>query len=111
MLATTWDNVNLRGGRRHERIDDKWEDTNKDYMTSMHFDQRVNVNHLENSGKAFKSPEELSLEDFILEKDEVELIFSSLIPLYSHSLLERHPQLFKSLKSSIKDHVAHQFQD
>ena len=79
-------------------------------MTSIHMEERISANHMEHSGKAFKSPDELKLEDFIPGKDEMELLFCSLIPMYSHVLLERYPLLYKSLKGAIKDHVAHQFQ-
>ena len=73
-------------------------------------EERISANHMEHSGKAFKSPEELKLEDFIPGKDEMELLFCHLVPMYSAVLLNRHPLLYKSLKGAIKDHVPHQFQ-
>ena len=79
-------------------------------MTSIHMTERISANHMENAGKAYKSPEELQLEDFVPGKDELELIFSSLIPMYSSILIKRYPELYKSIKSAIKDHLPHQFQ-
>ena len=63
MLTTGWDNLNLGGNRRHERMTDKPEDMHRDCMTSLHIKERIDVNHLPNAGKAFKLPEELTLED------------------------------------------------
>ena len=65
---------------------------------------------LDNSGEAYKRPEDLTLEDFVPGSDEKELLFCNMIPMYSHALLRRYPQLFKSIKSTIKDHIPHQFQ-
>ena len=110
MLTTVWDNLNIRAKHRHERINDRYEDNNYDYMTSINVEERISADHLENNGKAFKRPEELTLEDFIPGKNEKELLFCSMVPMYSFSLLKRYPQMFKSLKSSIKDHIPHQFQ-
>ena len=110
MLGTAWDNINISGAHRHERMTDKHGDLHYDYMTSMHFNERIDANHLDHFGKGFKTPEQLTLEDFVPNKDELELVFCSLVAMYSHDLLERHPLLFKSLKSSIKDHLPHQFQ-
>ena len=80
-------------------------------MTSMHMTERIAANHMENAGKAFKKPEELTLEDFIPGKDETELIFCSLTSMYSALLVERCPKLYKSLKGAIRDHQPHQFQE
>ena len=110
MLTTGWDNLNLGGTRRHERMTDNLEDMHRDCMTSLHIKERIDVNHLPNAGKAFKLPEELTLEDYIPSKPEKEFVFSSLIPLFSAALVKRHPTLFKSLNSVIKDHFPHQFQ-
>ena len=52
---------------------------------------------MENAGKAYKSPEELQLEDFVPGKDELELIFSSLIPMYSSILIKRYPEYGKNI--------------
>ena len=110
MLTTVWDNINIRANHRFERITDTYEDLNFDYTTSMHMTERISVDHMSNAGKAFKLPEELTLEDFVPNSDEKELLFCSMVPMYSHALLQRYPELFKSLKSSIKDHHPHQFQ-
>ena len=109
MLSTAWDNLNLRGNRRHERVGDTWDDLNHDFMTSIHIEERVDANHMEHGGKGFKKVKDLTIEDFTPDNDEMELIFCSLVPMYSHALLQRHQTLFKSLKSSIKDHENHQF--
>ena len=111
MLSTAWDNLNLRGNRRHERVGDTWDDLNFDYMTSIHIEERVDANHMGNSGKAFKEIQDLTIEDFTPDNDEMELLFCSLVPMYSHTLLQRHPTLFKSLRSSIKDYEDHQFSE
>ena len=62
-----------------------------------------------NSGKAFKEIQDLTIEDFTPDHDEMDLLFCSLVPMYSHTLLQRHPTLFKSLRSSINDYENHQF--
>ena len=54
---------------------------------------------------------DLSIEDFIPDENELNLLFSNLIPLFSHVLLERHPMVYKSLRSAIVDHCPHQFQE
>ena len=111
MLTSVWDNLNLRSNRRHERVGDTWEDLNFDFMTSIHINERVDANHLDNQGKAFKSPEDVTIEDFTPDTDELEFIFCHLVSLYSHSLLGRHPQLYKALKSAVLNHrVPHQFE-
>ena len=110
MLTTVWDNINIRADHRFERVNDRWEDNNYDYTTSMHMKPRINANHLDNAGKAFKQPQELKFEDFVPSNEEKELLFCSMIPLFSFALLQRYPELFKCLKSSIKDHHPHQYQ-
>jgi hypothetical protein len=79
-------------------------------MTSIHITERVNVQHLEHNGKPVKMPEDLSIEDFIPDSKEMEFLFCSLVPLYSCSLIKRHPAMYKSLKSAILEYIPHQFQ-
>ena len=79
-------------------------------MTSIHLSERVNVQHLEHHGKPVKMPDDLSIEDFIPDSKELEFLFCSLVPLYSYSLLKRHPAMYKSLKSAILEYIPHQFQ-
>ena len=110
MLTTVWDNINIRASHRFDRITDNYDDLNYDYTTSMHMTERISANHMSNAGKAFKLPEELTLEDFIPKTEEKEMLFCSMVPMYSFALLKRYPELFKSLKSSIKDFQPHQFQ-
>jgi len=74
MLTTAWDNINVRGFHRHERIDGKYGDTNFDYTTSMHFSERINADHLDHAGKGLRTPEESTVEDFIPGQEELELI-------------------------------------
>ena len=110
-LTTVWDNLNLRGERRHDRTGDLWSDFNHDFMTSLHITERIDATHMDNSGKAFKKPQDLSIEDFVPGDNELELIFNSLIAMYSHSLVNRHPVVFKSLRKAIKDYSPHQFHE
>ena len=110
-LTTVWDNMNWRSGRRYERLGDKYSDKNYDFMTSLHISERIKVPHLDSRSDSVKNPEDLCLADFCLSDDENEMLFSSLIPMYSHMLLDRYPVLFKSLKGVIVDYVPHQFQE
>ena len=59
-VSTVWDNLNVRSGHRIERARDKWTDTNKDWMLSIHMTDRISVNHLDNTGDSVKRPGDLS---------------------------------------------------
>ena len=46
MITTVWDNLNIRAKHRHERINDRYEDNNYDYMTSINVEERISADHL-----------------------------------------------------------------
>ena len=110
LITTVWENINIRSGTRYERSGDTWADKNKDYMASIHIEERIDVNHLASTGNV-KSPDLLSIEDFCLSDKEYELLFCNLIVEYSSVLVRRYPMLFKSLNGCIKDFLPHQFQN
>ena len=110
LLSTVWDNLNVRSSSRYERVGDQWSDLNYDFMTSLHMLDRINVNHLDDTSKFVKKPDELNIDDFCPSKMELEFLLCSLVPMFSYALTQRFPKLFASLKDAIKDHVPHQFQ-
>ena len=60
LLSTVWDNLNVRSSSRYERVGDQWSDLNYDFMTSLHMLDRINVNHLDDTSKFVKKPDEMT---------------------------------------------------
>ena len=103
-----WDNLNLRTKHRFERSGDQYDNHNFDWMASLLIKDRINVNHMD-GGAPVKKPADLKIEDFIPSRLEKDYIFQNLVHYYSSRLVERHPEMFKSIKPHIKSHKQHQF--
>ena len=110
LLSTVWDNLNVRASSRYERADDKWSDLNYDFMTSLHILDRIDANHLDDTNRYVKKPEELKIDDFCPSKSELEFLLCSMVPMFTHTLVKRFPILYASLKDAIVDHIPHQYQ-
>ena len=108
-VQKVWDNLNLRTKHRFERGKDEYSTSNFDWMASLWIKDRVDANHLD-SGEPVKQATELKIEDFVPTEVEKDYVFQSLICYYSHHLVERYPDSFKSIKSCIKANKPHQFQ-
>ena len=81
-------------------------------MLSMWIKDRINANHMEHiEGKGLKEIEALCIEDFIPTLQEKEYLFASHVHYFSYVLVQRFPEMFKSLNSSIKMNKAHQFEE
>ena len=81
-------------------------------MASLWVKERINVNHMEHiPGNSSKNPSELCIQDFVPSSDEKDYIFLGLVHYYSSCLVSRHPEVFKSINSSIKVNYPHQFED
>ena len=106
-----WDNINLHTNPKYHRKRDSYSDYNKDWMASMWILERINANHMSHiPGHPLKDPSELSIEDFVPSIKEKDYIFSSLVYYFASRLVERYPEMFKSLNSSIKANKPHQFE-
>ena len=106
-----WDNLNLRTKRRFRRAGDDYSTFNLDWMASLWIKDRIDANHMDHrEGIALKDVENLSIKDMVPSDEEKSYIFRSLISYYSHRLVQRHPQLFKSVNRSIRPNRPHQFQ-
>ena len=109
-IQLVWDNLNISSKHRFKRCDDDIAALTLDWMASLWVKDRVNVNRMEHQGVPLKSAEELTIEDMVPIQVEKDYIFRCLISYLSHSLLERYPLLFKSLKPGIRQNRPHQFQ-
>ena len=111
-VQLVWDNLNLRSKHRFERVGDNYSDTNLDWMASLWIQDRISANHMEHrEGVALKAIENLSVKDFIPSETEKDYIFIALVHFFTYRLLQRHPLLFKSLATCIKEFRPHQFQE
>ena len=109
-IQLVWDNLNMSTKHRFKRCDDDIAALTLDWMASLWVKDRVNVNHMEHQGVPLKSAEELTIEDMVPIQAEKDYIFRCLVSYFSHSLLDRYPLLFKSLKPGIRQNRPHQFQ-
>ena len=109
-LQLVWDNLNLRTKHRYEREGDQFSANNLDWMSSLWIQNRINSNHMDHSGAPLKDVENLSLKDMIPNAKEIDYVFMSLVHLFSHRLVERHPLLFKAISRCIRPNRPHQFQ-
>ena len=104
----TFDNLNLTKRSRYQR--DEHSSSTYDYVASILVKDRVNSNHmLHNEGQALKSAEELHINDFIPLSKEKDYIYRAMVHKFTHDLLKRHPKLFASISSGIKEYCEHQF--
>ena len=111
-LQLVWDNLNLSLKHKYERSGDNYSDSNKDWMGSLWIQDRINANHMDHrEGIATKTVDRLSVTDMVPEEKEKDYVFQRLINYFSNRLIIRHPELFKSINSSIQSHIPHQFQD
>ena len=111
-LQVVWDNLNLRTKHRYERVGDNYADSNLDWMASLWVKDRISANHMEHrSGVPLKDDANLNIKDMVPSNLEKDYIFISLIYYFSYRLLQRHPDLFKSISSSIRQNKPHQFQE
>ena len=110
-LQMVWDNLNLRSNHRFHRLGDSYSDSNLDWMASMWIKDRICANHMMHDGVALKSPENLSIKDFVTSEKERDYIFIALVYFFSSRLVERHPILFNSIAKYIKESRPHQFQE
>ena len=102
-IQLVWDNLNLRTKKRFERQRDTWADSNLDWMASIWIQERISGNHMKHHpGEGLKEPGSLSIQDFVPSSQEEDYLFTSLVYYYAHRLTQRHPLLFKSLKTSMK---------
>ena len=108
-VQKVWDNLNLRTKHRFERESDEYSKNNFDWMASMWIKDRIDVNHMD-SGKPVKDAADLKIEDFVPTEMEKDYVFQSLVCYFSNRLVHRYPEVFKSLKSSMKPNKPHQFQ-
>ena len=106
-----WDNININSKHRVERTGDKDSDTKLDWMGSLWVQNRVTINHMDSrQGVSVKSIQDLNIEDMVPTDKEKDYVFQSLVHYFSYRLLQRHPELFKSLSSAIDINQPHQFQ-
>ena len=105
-LQLCWDNLNLRSKHKFERQKDNYYDNNFDWMASIWLQERVSANHMEHSsGKPLKQPIDLAIQDFVPTSEEKNYIFTSLTYYYASRLVDRHPQVYKSMNSAIKVYI------
>ena len=109
-LQLVWDNLNLRTGHRFQRGGDSYEDSNLDWMASLWIKDRIDASHMQHEGMALKDIDSLSIKDMLPSAKEKDYIFRALVHFYSYRLVERHPELFKSISNFIKPSKPHQFQ-
>ena len=110
-IQLVWDNINVQAKRKFKRSDDTYSDSNLDWMASMWIQDRINANHMDHcDGQPLKDIKDLTIKDMIPSDKEKDYIFRTLVSHYAYRLKERYPLLFKSLNSSIKPNVPHQFQ-
>ena len=109
-LQLVWDNLNIRTKHRYEREGDQYSANNLDWMSSLWIQNRINSNHMDNSGAPLKGVENLSLKDMIPNSKEIDYVFMSLVHYFSHRLVTRHPLIFKAISRCIRPTRPHQFQ-
>ena len=110
-LQLVWDNLNLRTKHRYERTGDDYSDSNLDWMGSLWIQDRIDCNHMDGrEGVTIKDVENLNIHDMVPTDKEKDYVFKSLVHHYSHRLVVRHPLVFKSLASCVKQSKPHQFQ-
>ena len=112
-LQAVWDNLNLRTKHRYERMEDKntYADTNLDWMASLWVKDRISANHMDHRpGVSLKDVSNLSIKDMVPSEDEKDYILMSLVHYFAYRLVQRHPNLFKTISTSIKQNRPHQFQ-
>ena len=102
-VQLVWDNINLRMKHKFERQKDQSHDSIYNWMASLWIKERISANHMEHTpGLALKKPSELNIQDFVHSEGEENYLFTGLVHYYASRLTERHPYLFKALKSSVK---------
>ena len=110
-LQLAWDNLNIRSNHRFERTGDLYSDTNLDWMASLWTKDRIIGSHMEHlSGRPLKDANDLRIEDHVPSRTEREYVFMYLVDYFLYSLLERHPNVFKSISKLFKEARPHQFQ-
>ena len=108
-LQLVWDNLNLRSKHKFERQKDNYYDSNFDWMASLWILERISANHMKHvPGQALKEHISLSIQDFIPSEDEKNYVFTSLVHYYTSRLVCRHPEVFKSINSSIQVRFVYQ---
>ena len=109
-LHITFDNLNLSKKPRYERADSSSSSLN--YVASMIMKDRINSNHMShNEGIAVKDVDELHVNDFIPSVKELDYVLVAMIHNFSSKLIRRHPKMFSSIASKIKEYNPHQFFD
>ena len=109
-VQMVWDNINLRTKHRYERKHDDYSKNNFDWMASLWIKDRIDVSHMQSeNGCTLKDVEQIKIEDFVPSKAELDYVFGSMVAHYSSQLIKRHPNIFKSLNSSITQVKPHQF--
>ena len=107
-----WDNMNINTKHRVERTGDRVSDSRLDWVGSLWVQDRVSVNHMDNrQGTSLKKPEDLNIEDMVPTEKELDYVFQSMVHYFSYRLLQRHPNLFKTIATAIKENQPHQFQN
>ena len=97
---------------RFARERDTYEGSNLDWMASLWVKERIEVNNMVHvQGHTTKEAAELSIQDFVPSQPEMDYVFLGLIHYYSSRLVSRHPEIFKSINSSIELNHPHQFED
>ena len=109
-LQLVWDNLNLRTHHRFQRGGDSYEDSNLDWMASLWIKDRIDASHMQHDGMALKDIDSLSIKDMLPSTKEKDYVFRALVFFYSYRLVQRHPEIFKSIANCIKPCKAHQFQ-
>ena len=72
---------------------------------------RIDANHMDHvPGRALKEAEDLRIEDFVPNSAEKDYLFSSHVHYFAEVVVRRYPEMFKSLKSSIRVNKVHQFE-
>ena len=100
-----WDNLILSSKHRYERKGDHYSQTNRDWIRD-----RIDASHMKSmKGVTIKKVEDLNISDMVASKAELDYVFGSLVAHYSSRLVQRHPEIFKSLNSSIRQSKPHQF--
>ena len=106
-----WDNLNLSTKHRFERAEDKKSTFRLDWMASLWIRDRISANHMDNTrGTSVKHVDDLAIKDMIPSEEEKDYVFINLVSYFSYRLIQRHPQIYKSIASSIRPNKPHQFQ-
>ena len=111
-VQIVWDNLNVSLKHRYERKGDDYAQTHMDWMASLWIKDRIDVSHLEDKeGLSVLNVADLKISDMLPTEPEKGYIFKSLVAYYSSRLVNRHPNVFKSINQCIKPNQPHQFQD